>query len=215
MNIQETVGTVAGQVLPAAVTIPVGGTASFAVTMVGTNGATGQFQLACSAPTAVACEFTPSSFFLPVNGSMSSMLTAQVTNVPAAGMMLRSPGDNFPMDPARDSLIESPAARNILAAWGVALLLLAALSAAFARRVKRGDCAVARIMAAITMTFSLAAAMISCGGAVNKQTAGANTAAAGSPNTPAGAASVTFPMTVVAQSGGSVVTVGTITVTVP
>ena len=74
---------------------------------------------------------------------------------------------------------------------------------------------IARTMAAITMTFALAAAMISCGGAVSKQTVGSSTTAVGSPNTPAGATSVTFPMTVVAQSGGSVVTVGTVTVTVP
>ena len=215
VNIQETVGTVTGQVSPAAVTIPVGGTASFTVTMVGTNGISGQFQLACNAPTAVTCKFTPSSFFLPVNGSMSSTLTAQVTNVPATGMTLRSPRDNFPMDPARGSPIESPAIRNILAPWGLALLLLTALGAAFAQRVKRGGYAIARAMAAITMTFALAAAMISCGGAVSKQSVGSNTTAAGSPNTPAGATSVTFPMTVVAQSGGSVVTVGTITVTVP
>jgi hypothetical protein len=215
VNIEETVGTVTGQVSPAAVTIPVGGTASFAVTMTGTNGVSGQFQLACSAPTAVTCKFTPSSFFLPVNGSMSSTLTAQVTNVPATGMTLRSPGDTFPMDPVADSPLGSPAAGNILAPWGLTLLLLTALGAALARCRKRGGYAIARAMAAITMTFALAAAMVSCGGAVSKQTVGSSTTAVGSPNTPAGATSVTFPMTVVAQSGGSVVTVGTITVTVP
>ncbi len=215
VNIQETVGTAAGQVSPAAVTIPVGGTASFTVTMTGTNGVSGQFQLACSTPAAVTCKFTPSSFFLPVNGSMSSTLTAQVTNVPATGMTLRSPRDNFPMGPAPDNPIGSPAARNILASWGLAILLLTALGAAFARRVRRGGYAIARTMAAITMTFALAAAMVSCGGAVSKQTVGSSTTAVGSPNTPAGATSVTFPMTVVAQSGSSVVTVGTVTVTVP
>ena len=215
VNVQETVGTVSGQVSPAAVTIPVGGTASFTVTMAGTNGISGQFQLACSAPAAVTCKFTPSSFFLPVNGTMSSTLTAQVTNVPATGMTLRTPRDNFPMDPAPGSPIGSPAGRNILAPWGVALFLLAALGAAFARPSKRGACAMARTMAAITMTFALAVAMVSCGGAVSKQTVGSSAAAVGSPNTPAGATSVTFPMAVVAQSGGSVVTVGTITVTVP
>jgi len=215
VNIQETVGTVTGQVSPAAVTIPVGGTASFTVTMMGTNGISGQFQLACSAPTAVTCKFTPSSFFLPVNGSMSSTLTAQVANVPATGMTLRSPGGTFPMFPAADSPLGSPAAGNILATWGLALLLLTALGAAFARRRDRCGYAMARTMAAITVTFTLAAAMISCGGAVNQQTVGSSAAAVGSPNTPAGATSVTFPMTVVAQSGGSVVTVGTVTVTVP
>jgi hypothetical protein len=215
VNIEETVGTVTGQVSPAAVTIPVGGTATFTVTMTGTNGLSGQFQLACNAPTAVTCKFTPSSFFLPANGSMSSTLTAQVTNIPATGTMLRSPGDNFPLGPAADSPLGSPAGRNILAPWGVALLLLTALGAAFARRTKLGGYAMARTMAAIAMTFALAAAMISCGGAMSKETVGSSAAAAGSPNTPAGATSVTFPMTVVAQSDGSVVNVGTITVTVP
>ena len=215
VNIEETVGTVTGQVSPAAVTIPVGGTASFTVTMTGTNGVSAQFQLACSAPTAVTCKFTPGSFFLPVNGSMSSTLTAQVTNVPATGMVLRNPRDNFPMGPAPGSPIALPAARNIVAAAVLALLLLTALGAAFARGVKRCGYAIARTMAAITMTFALAAAMISCGGAVSKQTVGSSTTAVGNPNTPAGATSVTFPMTVVAQSGGSVVTVGTVTVTVP
>ena len=214
VNIEETVGTVTGQVSPAAVTIPVGGTASFTVTVMGTNGVSGQFQLTCSAPTAVTCKFTPSSFFLPVNGSMSSTLTARVTNVPATGMTLRSPGDNFPMDSAPGSPIGLPAG-NILDPWGLALLLLAALGASFAQRASRGGYAIARAMAAMTMTFALAAAMISCGGAVSKQTVGSSTTAVGSPNTPAGATSVTFPMTVVAQSGGSVVNVGTVTVTVP
>lgn len=204
VNIQEAVGVVAGQVSPAAVTIPVGGTATFTVTMTGTNGLTGQFQLGCSSPADVTCKFTPGSFFLPVNGRMSATLTAQVANVPATGTALPNLRDNFP--------------------FSLVLLLLTALGAPFARWRDRGGYApVARAMAAITMVFALAAVMTSCGGAVGKQTFGSNstgttgssTTPTGSTTTPAGATSVTFPMTVVAQSGGSVVNVGTITITVP
>ena len=64
VNIEETVGTVTGQVSPTAVTIPVGGTASFTVTMMGTNGISGQFQLACSAPAVVTCTVHTEFFLL-------------------------------------------------------------------------------------------------------------------------------------------------------
>jgi hypothetical protein len=213
VNIEESVGIATGQVSPTAVTIPVGGTASFTVTMTSTNGLSGQFQLACSAPAGVTCNFTPASFFLPPNGRMSATLTAQVTNVPATGMALKSPLELFPAGPAAGSRIGLAATQNILAELG--LLLLTALSAALANSGKRRGYAIAQMMAVVAMIFALAAAMVSCGGAVSKQTIGTNTTAIGSPNTPAGATSVTFPMTVVAQSGGSVVNVGTVTVTVP
>jgi len=203
VNIEESVGMVTGQVSPEAVTIPVGGTASFAVTMTSTNNLSGQFQLACNAPAAVTCDFTPASFFLPINGRVNATLTAQLTNVPATGATLRMLEDAFP-----DALAP-------VTAWGIAILLLTAVTAAFARSTRRDVYVVARTMAATTMTFALAAAMVSCGGAVSRQTLGSSPTATGSPNTPAGATSVTFAMTVVAESGGSVVTVGTVTVTVP
>ena len=215
VNIEATVGVVTGDVTPAAATIPVGGTATFTVTMTGTNGVSGQFELACSAPASVICTFTPPSFFLPTNGRMSATLMAQVTNVPATGMTLKSPLDISPPGPAPGRRIGLPATQDILASWGLALLVLSALGAAFANSGKRGRYAIARTVAAVATTFALAAAIISCGGAVSKQTIGSNTTGISSPNTPAGSTSVTFPMTVVAQSGGSAVNVGTISVTVP
>ena len=214
VNIEATVGIVTGQVSPTIATIPVGGTATFTVTMTGANGVSGQFQLGCSAPAAVTCTFTPGSFFLQINGRISSTLTAQVTNVPATGMTPKSPPDIFPAGPPAGTRIGFPAAQNTLALWGLALLLLSATGAALARSGERRR-AMARTMAAMAMTFTLAAAMISCGGAVSKQTIGSSTTGISSPNTPAGGTSVTFPMTVVAQSGGSVVDVGTVSVTVP
>jgi hypothetical protein len=208
-NMQINVGLLTGSVTPAATTIPLGGTANFVVTVIGTGSFAGQFSLACNAPAGVACTFSPNSGFLPINGRATSTLTVQILSLPATGSALKDPRDVFPPSP--------PKAQDLLPFSALALLLLGVLAFAFSRRREGDRLPLARTMACLVLTAVLAAAMLSCGGSTTKgvfSTSGAGTAGT-SGTTTAGTTSVTFPLTVMAQSGGAFVNVGTVSVTVP
>jgi len=235
VNMQITSGVIMGSITPTAATIPVGGTANFAVTVTGTSSFAGQFSLTCVAPAGVACTFSPGSGFLPINGTATSLLMVQILSVPATGSAPKNPRDVSPP--------MLPMARGIVLISGLVLLLLSALWFAFVRR-KGGPFAVARSVAslvlAIGLTVALATAMLSCGGATirgsNLGPAGSNSSNMGPSGTTVGTngigvsagggttsggvtapggTSITFPLTVQALSGGAVVNVGTVSITVP
>jgi len=222
-------------------TIPAGGSATFAVTVASTSFG-GQFSLACNAPASVKCTFTPSSTFLPVNGRVTSTLTVQVWSTPATGSVSKNPTDVCPPPP--------PFARRLLPISGLMLLLLSVLGFRFVRGGQFGRFGFARTVASalggIGLTVALAAIMVSCSGGVDRTkllgsgsgtvgtggtsgipgtggtggmggtggSAGAGGTASGGVTTP-GSTSITFPLGVVAQAGGSAVNVGTVTLTVP
>jgi hypothetical protein len=238
---QISVGVLVGSVTPRAMTIPAGGSATFAVTVASTSFG-GQFSLACNAPASVKCTFTPNSTFLPVDGRVTSTLTVQVLSTPATGSAPKNPTDVFPPLP--------PLAQELLPICGWMLLLLSVLGFGFLRGNWRGGFGFARkfasVFCGIGLTVALAAVMVSCSGGVDKTkllgsgsgtvgtggtsgisgtggtggmggtggSAGAGGTTTGGVTTP-GSTSVTFPLGVVAQAGGSVVNVGTVTVTVP
>jgi len=227
---QISVGVLVGSVTPPAMTIPAGGSATFAVTVASTSFG-GQFSLACNAPASVKCTFTPNSTFLPVDGRVTSTLTVQVLSTPATGSAPKNPSDIFPP--------VLPFAQRLLLICGWMLLLLSVLGLGFVRGIRRGGFArtVASVFCGIGLTIALAAVMVSCSGGVDKTkslgsgsgtvgtggtsgisgtggSAGAGGTATGGVTTP-GSTSVTFPLGVVAQAGGSAVNVGTVTVTVP
>jgi hypothetical protein len=230
---QLSVGLLVGSVTPSAMTIPAGGSSVFAVTVASTSFG-GQFSLACNGPAAVKCTFTPASSFLPVNGRVASTLTVQVLSTPATGSAPKNPTDVFP------PLLLF--VRRPLLISGLMLLLLSVLAFRFVPGRQSGGLGFARTVASvfygIGLTVALAAVMVSCSGGVDRTkrvgtgsgtvgaggtsgipgtgggSAGAGGTASGGVTTPGGT-SITFPLGVVAQAGGSAVNVGTVTLTVP
>jgi len=240
-DMQISVGLLTGSVTPTAMTIPVGTSASFAVTVASTGGFGGQLGLACSAPVGVTCAFSPNSAFLPVNGRTSFTLRMQVLNTPATGSVAKNPRDAFPS--------RLTPTQSVPPISGLLLLLLSALTLAWARGREGGRPVpaptVASIFVGVGLTFALAMVLVSCGGSRTRDTigsggitlgtggtsgisgtggsggmggtggsAGAGGTTSGGVTTPGGT-SVTFPVGVVAQAGSSTVNVGTVTVTVP
>lgn len=233
-NMQINVGVLTGSVVPSATVIPLGGSANFTVTVVGSANFAGQFTLACAAPAGVACTFTPKAGVLPINGTATATLTVQILSVPAAGGAAKYPRHLFPPSP--------PIPGKLVPISALVLLALAlAAFACFRIRASYGFAAT-RIIAAIFLTLALAAGLLSCGGAVSTKTLGGGTAlgtsgaaergpsgsgaigptegASGAGGTtggvtPSGTVPVTFPLTVAAQSGGGVINVGTVSITVP
>jgi len=239
-DMQISVGVLTGSVTPTAMTIPVGTSASFVVTVASTGGFGGQVGLACSAPAGVTCTFSPTSVLLPVDGRTTFTLRVQVLNTPATGSVVRYPRDAFPS--------RLTPTQNVLSISVLLLLLLRALASAWARGREGGRPVLARTAASIfvcvSLTLALATVMVSCGGARSKDTLGSGvsigtggtsgiagtggtgglggtggSAGAGGTTsggvTTLGSTSVTFPVGVLAQAGASAVNVGTVTVTVP
>jgi hypothetical protein len=221
-NMQLTVGTMTSLVTPMAAIISIGGTASFAVTVASSSGFAGQFSLACSAPAGVTCTFNPNSASLPLNGTVSSTMTVQVLSLPATASASKNPKDVYPL--------ALPSMRNAPAILGLSFVLVSALIFGFFH-TRDGTTRAGRVAAIVlrmALTMFLAAVMLSCGGAAtsSRNTLGAGgttvgtggtagvTGTSGGINMP-GSTSVTFPLTVQAQSGLSVLDVGTVSVTVP
>ncbi|HZP32364.1 MAG TPA: sialidase family protein [Candidatus Acidoferrales bacterium] len=227
LNMQVTVGAASGSIAPSVTAIPLGGSANFAVTVVSTGNFAGQFFLNCSAPAGVTCTFTPNPGFLPINGRATAALNVQVASLPAAGSAPENPQGIQLLGPT-----------NIVPALAFILCLLCAAAIAVARSNQR--LALARRWAGVSLTIALAVLMLSCGGAVGTNriggvaATGATGAAEQGPSgsgalgptestsgtsagalTPPGTTSVTFPLTVVAQSGGAVVNIATASITVP
>jgi hypothetical protein len=208
-DVQVTVGGLSGSVAPAAMTIAAGNASTFTVTVNSTGGFSGQVNLACSgAPAGVACSFSPPQFNVQANAAATSTLTVQVATKPSGSLSHRNPATGF------------PGARNFVAISGLLLLM----AWARARSVNGSRAAIARALGAIVLTIALAAAMVSCGGVTSTTTSGGTSSpggtggsgsAGGTGGGTGGSTSVSFPMSVQAQSGSATSNVGTITVTVP
>jgi hypothetical protein len=223
-DMQAAVGGLSGSVAPAALTIAAGSASNFTVTVNSTGGFSGQVSLACSgAPAGVACSFSPPQFSVQASATATSTLTVQVSTKPSGSLA-----------PSRPQAL--PTANGILPIASFVLLLLFTMAFALARGVNGSRATIARALGAIVLTIALAAAMVSCGGATtsSKATSGGTAASGsggagstgstssvggagsgGSGGSTAGSTSVSFPMTVQAQSGSAIVNLGTINVTVP
>ena len=238
-DMQITVGEMTASVTPTAAIIPLGGRASFAVTVASTGGFAGQFSLFCSAPAGVTCTFSPNSAFLPINGRVASIMTVQVLSLPAGAIPPKGPRDNAPSG--------LPLTQNVLPILSLAFLFLSAMAFAWLRGKDSSHLvrarAITRIVVRMGLAVALATVILSCGGATTTRStagtsgttvgtggtagvpgtggvggtggsAGAGGTTSGGINMP-GSTSVTFPLTVMAQSGASIVDVGTVSVTVP
>ena len=239
-DMQITVGQMTASVTPNAAIIALGGSASFAVTIASTGGFAGQFNLFCNAPAGVACVFSPNSSFLPINGRVQSIMTAKVSSLPAGTFPFNDPWGNAPSSPA---LMHDVVTILGLAFLLLGALAFAGLRGGASNHLVRGRM-MARTFVMMGVIVALAAVMLSCGGTTTTLrgtagtsgitvstgdtagvtgtggvggtggSAGAGGTASGGVNMP-GSTSVTFPLTVVAQSGASIVNVGTVSITVP
>jgi hypothetical protein len=208
-DVQVTVGGLSGSMAPAAMTIAAGSASNFTVTVNSTGGFSGPVSLACGgAPAGVACSFSPSQFNVQANAAATSTLTVQVSTKPSGSLSHRNPPAVFP---------EAP---NFVAISGLLLLMALAL----VRSANESRAAIARALGAIVLTIALGAAMVSCGGVTSTATSGGTSSpggtggggsAGGAGGGTGGGTSVSFPMTVQAQSGSATANLGTITVTVP
>jgi hypothetical protein len=226
LPIQISVGVVSGSIAPSAITIPLGASANFAVTIVSRGNFAGQFVLACNAPAGVTCTFTPNPGFLPINGKVTVALNVQVASVPATASA-----------PPHEIRIFGPP--NIVSIFVCAIFLFSVAAFSFARTNKRPVFTLVRTWASVSLTIALAVLMLSCGGAVSSNRIGGGVSSGTSgavEHGPSGSGAigpteggsgtsssggltsttfVTFPLTVIAQSGGAVADIGTVSVTVP
>ena len=235
-DMQLSVGTFTSSVTPAAATIPLGGTANFVVTVASTGKFAGQFNLACGAPAGVTCTFSPSSAFLPIAGRATATLTVQILSLPSRAAP-KDPRDIFPQK------MQMPHTALPIFAFVLLLsaLVLGFLRLSGSRRfVPARTAASVFVIIALAMAMLSCGGSTSRTSFVGTGTGAVGTGGtSGIPGTAAsggiggtggsagaggttsggvttsGSASVTFPLTVVAQSGASVMTVGTVFITVP
>jgi hypothetical protein len=176
-------------VSPLSAVINVGGSASFSLSLSSTNSVPGTVTLACAgAPSGVSCSFNPDTVSVAANGTASASLKVSVSVKPSASVAQRNPG----------GLGRWPGSVLPMAAWALALALLSAGLAAAQRA--RNASQFARVLA-LMLLVAAATGMLSCGG---------STQGGGG-----GGGSITFPLTLQAQSNGAGTSLQTISVTVP
>jgi hypothetical protein len=237
-DMQITVGQMTASVTPTAAIIPLGASANFAVTVAGTAGFAGQFSLACNAPAGITCTFSPRTSFLPINGRVAAIMTVQVLSLPAGAIPPKDPQDSTPPGlPSTNDVL--PILSLAFLSLSAVFAWLRGKDSSHLARARL----IAGIVVRMGLAVALAAVMLSCSGATTKRStagtsgttiatggtsgvpgtggvggtggsAGAGGTTSGGVNMP-GSTSVTFPLTVMAQSGASVLDVGTVSVTVP
>ena len=95
-DVQVVVGGISGSVTPGSMTIAVGGSANFAVSLHSSGGFSGPVNLACGgAPSGMSCSFAPARASVAPNGSASSTLTVQVSVKPSVSMTPGAPENRW------------------------------------------------------------------------------------------------------------------------
>lgn len=177
-------------------TIPVGGSATFNLALSSQNGLTDAFTFSCPVlPAGMSCTFNPPNGNLPANGTLSTVLTVNVTSRPANAAPI-STGRRNPYWPI-------PAGLALCI-----LLLLGAMLRGPAARPRRPAFAVALCGAALAVLLTIPG----CGGGGGASFQPGPSTPTPSP-TPTPAKVVTF--TVQASSPSITTQMGSITVTIP
>ena len=177
-------------------TVPVGGSASINVSLSSLNGFTDNFNFAClNAPVGVSCSFNPPSAQLPANGSMTSVLTVQVSSRPQTRLAFRW----FDSVPLNDNGIRGS---------GYLLLAIFLIILITRRRPNQGFKFTLNVVAeGLAMLFLLG--MTACGGG----SSGSGGGGTGGPPPPPNP--VTVVLQVQASSPSLSKTSGSITITIP
>ena len=193
---QVVVGGLSASFTQTSVTIQLFGNTNIPFTIQSLNSFTGPVSFACQgAPTGTSCAFTPVQIdMLAANGSANSALSISVEVKPSTGP---NPGT---------STVHSFPSRSTIGAE--AAFLFFALSLVWMSRLRKfGISGPVRRACCFVALLVLAGGMVSCGGGSAPVGGGGG----GGGSTPA-----TFSVTILGQSGpGGVVSLGTITITVP
>jgi hypothetical protein len=201
VSTQFVVGGLTASIAPTSATISVGGSASFTVSLSSTNGFSGPVTLACAGvPSGVSCSFNSGSVTVPG----SATLNVGVSVKPSASAAQRRPGagSNWRQE-----------GMPVTAVWmlGIGLVILfvtlaerkknAGPPGETSRRAVLSYKAMpfARPLALMLLLTAAATALVSCGGSTNG----------------GGGGSITFPVTVRAQSNSATTNLQTISITVP
>ena len=191
-----TSGTFSGSVSPSTATITVGSAQNFTVQVNSSGGFQGQVDLACSAGVGLTCQLTPGQVTLASGGSATSQLNIAVTTNP---------------DSVRASL--SCARRITLATFSLSFALLTLLVGFVRNRNAQrtaGDCTKrlepVRVYCAVVLALLMGLGLSSCGGG--------NTMSGGGGGGGGGGGTITS-VTVQGTAGGTTVTLGSVSVTIP
>jgi subtilisin family serine protease len=191
-----TSGTFSGSVSPSTATITVGSAQNFTVQVNSSGGFQGQVDLACSAGVGLTCQLTPGQVTLASGGSATSQLNIAVTTNP---------------DSVRASL--SCARRITLATFSLSFALLTLLVGFVRNRNAQrtaGDCTKRLepvwVYCAVVLALLMGLGLSSCGGG--------NTMSGGGGGGGGGGGTITS-VTVQGTAGGTTVTLGSVSVTIP
>lgn len=190
---------------PASATISVGGSATFAVSLISTNGFSGPVTLACAgAPSGVSCSSIPGSVTVPG----SATLNVSVSVKPSASMV-----QHWPSTPGSPS---APTPVMTALMWAIAVVIFLAILIASKRTITGASMQMSRweglrglshkavafaCPLALMLLAVVAAGLVSCGGSTNSGGGGGG--------------SITFPLTVQARSSSATTNLQTISITVP
>jgi hypothetical protein len=202
---------VTASISPASAVINVNGTATFSLSVKSTNAVAGSLTFSCGgAPAGVACTFNPNPLNISANGTASATLNVGVSVKPLAAAA-GDPGStpkNMPMVSAWMWAIGAMIffVMVITGKRSAAGLRLQTSSHWGAQR--HSAAAFARPLALILLLAGLATGLASCGGSTNS---GGGSGGGGT----GGGGSITFPLTVQAQSNSATASLQTISITVP
>jgi hypothetical protein len=191
-----TSGTFTGSVSPTTATITVGSSQNFTVKVSSTGGFQGQVNLACNTPVGLTCQFTSTQVNLSSGGSASATFSIGVTSSP--GILTLDLWRNFESWRVNRSL-------------KYLLLILGGLIVTWIRTIRRGRDSMQTWRPAWTRQavfgalLLLALAISSCGGA------GGSVSGEGG----GGGGGTITSVSVQGTAGGTSVTLGTVTVTIP
>jgi hypothetical protein len=185
-------GTFSGTILPTAATIPVGSSQSFSVSLNSQSGFNGNVNLSCGTPpNGIACQFNPVQVSLATNGSGGASLQITVSAKPAAV---------FTRGPQTRRIWHQSAFFPGLA---MLILLLMVIIGSEIRRdgaLRHSKLGLALVICALVFLACLSA----CGGGGTGGGGGGG-----------GGNSITVQVPVQASAGGTTVTLGSLSITVP
>ncbi len=200
---------VTASISPVSAVINVNGRAAFNLSVKSTNSVAGSVTFSCGgAPAGVSCTFNPNPLNIAANGSASATLSVSVSVKPSASATQHSPGVDSHWRPEGISVM-------VLGMWGVGLTVF--FVTVIERKRNAGGAPVqalrwaalsykamqlARPLALILLLIAAATGLASCGGSTHN--GGGN-----------GGGSITFPLTVRAQSNPATTDLQTISITVP
>jgi hypothetical protein len=198
---------VTASISPASAVINVNGSATFSLSVKSTNAVEGSLTFSCGgAPAGVACTFNPNPLNISANGTASATLNVGVSVKPLAAAA-GDPGStpkNMPMVSAWMWAIGAMIFFVMVITGKRSAAGLGLQTSSHWGAQRHSAAAFARPLAFILLLAALGTGLASCGGSTNSGGGGTG-----------GGGSITFPLTVQAQSNSATASLQTISITVP